>query len=213
MADRIAYARAFGIAALVLACAPDKRTEAPSRSSTDSSGAPLGAAMVDTSHRLFVADIDSSGTRLCFESPELGTPAGIPVTVVYAAFPQYIVTGTLGTRSKLPCSPPPPSATDSMEYSVTIPRDTSGPTGLPIVVLGQTPKLEMRGDTVTLEIERGKTPWRFRSCASAEGICSSAWSGVPLASPRRWNAYYYLGYDVEPDCQPGDYESDSTAKQ
>ena len=98
-----------------------------------------------------------------------------------------------------------------MEYVVDAPGDTLGRRGVPIVILGKLPKAEMRVDTVTLAVEPGQTPWRFRSCASEEGIHATAWSGIPLSSPRRWHAYYYLGYDVEPDCVPADYQPDSAA--
>jgi hypothetical protein len=159
--------------------------------------------------RIFVADQDSSGTRLCFDAPDLGLAPGGPVTVVYSAFPQYSTAGRLGRRAKAPCFPPPRSSPDSMQYIVDAPDDTIGPHGVPMVILGKLPAPRMRGDTVTLEVEPGKEPWRFRTCASTEGIHATAWSGVPLASPRRWHAYYYLGYDVEPDCTEADYREDS----
>ena len=163
--------------------------------------------------RIFVADQDSSGTRLCFDAPDLGLPPGAPVTVVHSAFPQYSTTGKLGKRGKSPCFPPPRASPDSMQYAVDAPGDTIGRRGVPIILVGRLPNAKMRGDTVELEVEAGKQPWRFRSCASAEGIHATAWAGVPLASERRWHAYYYLGYDVEPDCTPADYASDSaTAK-
>ena len=164
----------------------------------------------DGTPRMFVADQDSSGTRLCFAAPDPGLPVGAPVTVVHAVFPQYAVTGKLGKRAKAPCFPPPRSASDSMQYTVDAPADTLGWHGVPIVIIGKLPAADMRGDTVTLEIESRKEPWRFRTCASTEGVHATAWSGVPLTSPRRWHQYYYLGYDVEPDCTPADYEPDST---
>jgi hypothetical protein len=81
------------------------------------------------------------------------------------------------------------------------------------VILGKAPVAEMRGDTVTLSLVPGQTPWRFRTCASEEGIHATAWAGVPPAAPRRWHAYYYLGYDVEANCTPRDYEPDSVANK
>jgi hypothetical protein len=97
-----------------------------------------------------------------------------------------------------------------MEYFVEAPGDTIGRRGVPIVIIGKLPQAEMRaGDTVVLGVELGKTAWRFRTCASEEGIHATAWAGVPLSAPRRWHGYYYLGYDVEQTCTPGDYEPDS----
>ncbi|MGL5879455.1 MAG: hypothetical protein ACRC2V_16975 [Xenococcaceae cyanobacterium] len=40
----------------------------------------------------------------------------------------------------------------------------------------------------------------FRSCASAEGLHLTVWSGQALTGTRKWHSYYYLGYDVEPTC-------------
>ena len=45
---------------------------------------------------------------------------------------------------------------------------------------------------------------RVRSCTSIEGLHLTIWSGTPLTSTRLWHAYWYLGYDVEPNCQPAD---------
>jgi hypothetical protein len=28
----------------------------------------------------------------------------------------------------------------------------------------------------------------------------TAWEGTPLKGTRVWHAYFYLGYDTEPDC-------------
>jgi hypothetical protein len=36
----------------------------------------------------------------------------------------------------------------------------------------------------------------FMRCASTEGLHLTVWTG----RTRRWHAYFYLGYDVEPNC-------------
>jgi len=167
----------------------------------------------DGSPRMFVADQDSSGTRLCFEAADSTLPAGAPATVVHATFPQYSTLGRLGDRSKSPCFPPPRASRDSIEYSVDAPGDTIGRRGVPIIILGKVAPAQMRGDTVLIAVEPGRMSWRFRTCASAEGVHATAWSGVPLTAPRRWHAYYYLGYDVEQDCTPFDFAPDRPAKR
>jgi len=160
--------------------------------------------------RIYPGDQDSSGTRVCFQSGDTTLPYGAPATIVHTGFPQHASSGTLGRRSRRPCFPGPPGSPDSVEYVVNAPDDTVGWRGVPVIVLGIVPPIQMRGDTVLLGIEPGKVSWRFRTCASEEGIHATAWSGAPLASPRRWHSYYYLGYDVEPDCTPADYKPDST---
>jgi hypothetical protein len=44
----------------------------------------------------------------------------------------------------------------------------------------------------------------YRSCTSSEGVHLTIWSGQPLASERRWHQYYYVGYDLKPDCTPAE---------
>ncbi len=90
------------------------------------------------------------------------------------------------------------------------PRDTSDRIGILIVVLGPVPEPEQRGDTVTIAIEPGQPPIRFKVCASTEGLHATAWAGPPLASTRRWHAYYHLGYDVDPTCNESEYTPDSS---
>jgi hypothetical protein len=192
------------VALIALGCGREPRAEEVSAAARA-----LTVVAPDGTPRIFVADQDSSGTRLCFAARDSTLPVGAPVTVVHAIFPQYSTVGRLGPRSKSPCFPPPRTSADSMEYSVDAPGDTIGRRGVPIVILGKVPLAQMRGDTVLLAIEPGKPSWRFRTCASAEGVHATAWAGVPPSAPRRWHAYYYLGYDVEQDCTPSDYAPDS----
>lgn len=46
----------------------------------------------------------------------------------------------------------------------------------------------------------------FRVCTSGEGMHLTVWSGKPLTGKRVWHRYHYLGYDVEADCKPKDYQ-------
>jgi len=46
----------------------------------------------------------------------------------------------------------------------------------------------------------------FRTCTSGEGMHLTMWSGAPLTGERVWHRYHYLGYDVEADCDPKDFQ-------
>lgn len=49
--------------------------------------------------------------------------------------------------------------------------------------------------------------WEFlRDCASSEGLHLSVSRGRPLQCKRTWHRYYYLGYDVDPDCADADFK-------
>ncbi|MBE7940151.1 MULTISPECIES: hypothetical protein [Ramlibacter] len=47
---------------------------------------------------------------------------------------------------------------------------------------------------------RGRVPptMTFKECATSESLHLTAW----VKGRRVWHGYYYLGYDVAPDCQP-----------
>jgi hypothetical protein len=51
-----------------------------------------------------------------------------------------------------------------------------------------------------VDLDRDGVPERFQSCASTEGLHPALWSGEPFQGPSRWTRYYYLGYDLEPNC-------------
>jgi hypothetical protein len=38
------------------------------------------------------------------------------------------------------------------------------------------------------------------ACVTSEGVKFSAWEGEPYRGTPLWSDYYYLGYDVEPNC-------------
>jgi len=63
------------------------------------------------------------------------------------------------------------------------------------------------GDLLVADLDNDGQPEYFRSCASTEGIHFTVWSGAPLKGRLRWHQYYYLGYDVEATCTPGEVES------
>ena len=40
----------------------------------------------------------------------------------------------------------------------------------------------------------------FTECSTSEGVQFNVWSGSPYKGKALWSAYYYLGYDTEPNC-------------
>ena len=67
----------------------------------------------------------------------------------------------------------------------------------------------VQGDSSTgyrVDIDGDGEPESFRTCPSSEGVHMTVWTGEPLTGTRRWHHYHYLGYDIEPGCDPRDYE-------
>ena len=174
------------VASTAASCVREQPPGDVSAASTAAESATSVASIVsDVQPRIFAGYQDSSGTRVCFESSDSTLAAGAPATVIAPDFPQHFKSGTLGRRSKRPCFPVAPGSVDSMEYAVDVPRDASEWMGVLILIVGKVAPTEMHGDTATLAVEAGQTPWRFRTCASTEGVHATAWSGTPLVTPRR----------------------------
>ena len=57
---------------------------------------------------------------------------------------------------------------------------------------------------VSADLDKDGTQEHFRVCTSMEGLHMTVWSGMPLKGKRQWHRYFYLGWDVEPNCKDGE---------
>ncbi len=71
---------------------------------------------------------------------------------------------------------------------------------LGIGVLGLAERFSVAGAVVVAELDEDGRPEYFHECTSGEGVHLILRSGDRLTGQRRWQAYYYLGYNVEPTC-------------
>jgi hypothetical protein len=62
---------------------------------------------------------------------------------------------------------------------------------------------------VTADLEGDGQMEYFRACTSTEGLHLTIWKGQPLRGARKWHYYYYLGYDVTPDCTEKETKADA----
>jgi hypothetical protein len=90
-------------------------------------------------------------------------------------------------------------------YSVAASPPSNPLPGIAVAIVGRY-EVEQRGSAIELRANKTQNPIRVRECTSSEGLHLTLWSGEPLKSTRLWHLYYYLGYDVEPTCQPADYQ-------
>jgi len=84
-------------------------------------------------------------------------------------------------------------------------RLVSPPGALSCCIFGyavRTPRRNVRivAGRAEADLDRDGVPEHFQSCASTEGLHPTLWSGEPFQGVNRWTRYYYLGYDVEPNC-------------
>ena len=89
-------------------------------------------------------------------------------------------------------------------YEVTPQSSSKALPDLAVAVLGR-PNFQRIGTAVALRVGNPPVSVRVRSCTSSEGLHLTLWDGEPLKGTMLWHDYYYLGFDVEPTCQPADY--------
>jgi hypothetical protein len=94
---------------------------------------------------------------------------------------------------------------DSLYMVSTSPEPPVG--AAPLIALNQTfERLVRRSDSVYVQLYNPDRLLSFRVCTSGEGLHLTAWVGPPITGRRVWHRYYYLGYDVDPNCVQQDYE-------
>ena len=81
---------------------------------------------------------------------------------------------------------------------------------VPVIAIASPPgTLTSGAGRVTADLGGDARSVTFRSCTSREGVHLTAWAGKPLGGRRVWHDYYYLGYDVAPDCSRRDTQPDA----
>ena len=139
----------------------------------------------------------------CVAMPGAALPPGSPIALVTLNEPQEVHRAVV-TRAVPDCEGMAPHDMRGPYYRLAPEAGGGRLPGLSVAILGRPSVLVVAGE-VRLDLGNGRLEARVRSCTSSEGLHLTLWSGVPLKSTRLWHAYWYLGMDVEPDCQPGDY--------
>ncbi len=152
--------------------------------------------------RAGVTAVSSGHTILAMEGPDLAV--GSSVTLITADVRQEVRHAVVAGR--VAESPEMARRDIKGPYYDLAPAGGGSLPGSSIAVLGR-PAVTRQGDAISLRISAEYPDVRARSCTSREGVHLTLWAGQPLKGRRLWHQYFYLGYDVEPDCQPADYEN------
>ena len=137
--------------------------------------------------------VTTTPTQVCFVS-ETPLPIDEPVLVVLFD-PQRFARGRISSVAQQPCSEENDSVGTAYSVSFSEPFSHDMEVGVAIVRRGVT--VARKGDRIELRnVLRKRDLIELKRCASTEGLHLTAWRGAS----RVWHEYYYLGYDVEPDC-------------
>jgi hypothetical protein len=142
----------------------------------------------------------------CFAVSNPKLAGGAPVTLVIMGDPQKVESARIGVQPASPetCQALLPARAQSNEKKgttfYTLEAKDLHPTdmGIGIVELQAEPKIVNR--LVRVDLTRNGQSTVFSSCATTEGIKFGAWPGEAVQGEPLWSAYYYLGYDQQPNC-------------
>jgi hypothetical protein len=140
----------------------------------------------------------------CLDIRNARLAPGDRVRFVTASTPQAIGDAEVAGRTNEPCAPADPGAAESDHYTLKVVSGSLVKGAPAFALVNALGALTARADGVEGDIDGDGQPESFRFCTSAEGVHLSVWTGRPLEGRRRWHHYYYLGFDVTPDCTERD---------
>ncbi len=158
--------------------------------------------------RLGVVDANSEG-RLCLNISDPNLADGTEVSFVLPERPQRLVRATVEGKAAQDCSRNPGTAPGGSFYWLKPaagrqPINFREPQPPAIAFVSPAGAVSVRRGVARGDLDGDGRAEFFRICSSTEGNHLTVWTGQPLVGKRRWH-YYYLGYDVVPDCKKKDF--------
>ncbi len=169
-----------------------------------------GAETFDFDSRVGVVDVSGEG-RLCLNISDPRLADGTEVSFVLPERPQRVVKAVIEGKAAGSCSRHPETVDPAasfywLRYVGAKPALEQPELLLAIAVVRPAGTLAVRRGTASGDLDGDGRAEFFRVCTSTEGNHLTVWTGRPLLGKRRWHSYYYLGYDLVPDCKKKDYQ-------
>lgn len=161
------------------------------------------ALAFDFGRQVGIAEVTSEG-KICLgiSNPKLKQKE--TVKIINLEKPQQMITGKVVKKLSKNCFKVQESASGASSFYLLKAGDLEISTPV-IVITGFKGEFTKDPVGVRADLNRDGIPESFRYCTSNEGLHYTIWSGPPLKGKRLWHEYYYLGYDVEPNCTEKDY--------
>jgi hypothetical protein len=161
--------------------------------------------------RVGVVDANSEG-RLCLNISDPNLSDGAEVSVILPDRPQRVAKATVEAKADRACTRNPEAADPQGSFYWLKPvgmkplTKQGEPLAPSIAVVRSAGAVSVRRGVARGDLDGDGRPEFFRACASTEGNHLTIWTGQPLVGKRRWHSYYYLGFDVVPDCKKKDFQ-------
>ena len=141
-----------------------------------------------------------SQNELCLTIPNGNIAEGSRIHIVSLYTPQSVAVAIVQRKLSSSCSRNPDTSPNDSFYSLRLIRGRVELEGVGIAVVNAGNGIRIARGLASVDLNEDGRREYFRVCTSHEGLHLTVWSGRPLRGVRRWHWYYYLGYDVEPNC-------------
>jgi hypothetical protein len=144
--------------------------------------------------------------KACLEIDNANVPPKSRVVLVLTGVPQSTSSAVVVGRAEDACATIDPGEAALSRYEIRTQEETQLAAAPAIAVLRSLTSWMQVGNLVAVDLDHNGRQAFFRSCESSEGIHFTVWSGRPLEGVRLWHQYFYLGYDITPNCTQKDVQ-------
>ena len=150
---------------------------------------------------------ERSGT-ICLTIANRNLPAGQSVSLVVLTPQQAVAQAEVLRVLPTGCMGEDAANANRAFYELRLVKGTLPSVAPAIAVVNPVQPLRQSGNSVVADLDGDHRLEYFRQCTSSEGVHLTVWAGKPLTGKRLWHEYFYLGYDVEPNCTDKDVADD-----
>ena len=170
-----------------------------------------GGQRFDFDSQVGVVDANAEG-RLCLNILNSHLADGAELSFILTDKPQRVIKANVEGKADADCSRNPGASDPNTSfYRIKLAGDKRAlkqgePLPPAIAVVGSAGAVSIKHGVASGDLDGDGRAEYFRLCTSTEGNHLTVWTGRPLLGKRRWHFYYYLGYDVVPNCRKKDYQ-------
>ena len=130
---------------------------------------------------------------------------GTPVALVTMGAPQKVANATIQDRTTSATTCPGlsgdrASQLDPKTAFYTLQGASIVSTDMAIGIINPPSAPTIQNGIAMVDLEQNGISEIFTSCTATEGINFYVWPGKAYSGEPRWTKYYYLGYDMTPNC-------------
>jgi len=152
---------------------------------------------------------------ICFRTKNANLTEKTPISIITSIYapPQKVLEAEIERKLEKSCvshdSDAGESSPENSSYyslALTDKKIDKSEIDVSIGIIQPTEKVEVQNKLASIDLDNDGRREFFRQCGSSEGLHFTIWSGKPLIGKRLWRYYYYLHYEIVPDCKKKDFE-------